>query len=89
VGTELPQQPVGEAEGGEPASSSDFRHLDGTSITFLSMVAAICTLLSAEEEQKFMAELNRAIKEPTLCNITALVRDIRPRLECLDTTARA
>jgi amino acid adenylation domain-containing protein len=57
-------------------SDSDFSHLGGTSIAFLSMVAGICTLLSAEEEQQFMAELSRAIKEPTLYNITALVREV-------------
>ncbi len=61
---------------GDLTNDSDFRLLGGTSLAFLSMVAALCTLLSAEEEQKFMAELSRAIEEPTLYNITALVREV-------------
>ncbi|MER7678833.1 non-ribosomal peptide synthetase [Streptomyces sp. NPDC096934] len=56
---------------------SDFHQLGGDSLSLLTMIAGVCrSVLDAEGEQAFMAELARIAGEPTLDQTVALCRKV-------------
>ncbi|MFB8180668.1 amino acid adenylation domain-containing protein [Streptomyces sp. NPDC055966] len=56
---------------------SDFHRLGGDSLSLLTMIAGVCrSVLDAEGEEAFMAELARIVGEPTLDQVVALCRKV-------------
>ncbi|MGN5381716.1 non-ribosomal peptide synthetase [Streptomyces lasalocidi] len=56
---------------------SDFHRLGGDSLSLLTMIAGVCrSVLDAEGEEAFMAELAQIVGEPTLDQVVALCRKV-------------
>ncbi|WP_331744267.1 amino acid adenylation domain-containing protein (plasmid) [Streptomyces sp. NBC_01136] len=60
---------------------SDFHQLGGDSLSLLTMIAGVCqSVLDAEGEEAFMAELAQIVGEPTLDQVVALCRKVTSSL---------
>ncbi|WP_107486011.1 non-ribosomal peptide synthetase [Streptomyces sp. MUSC 14] len=64
---------------------SDFHRLGGDSLSLLTMIAGVCrSVLDAEGEEAFMAELAQIVGEPTLDQVVTLCRKVTSSPDAAD-----